>query len=97
MRWTGKIRLVPEKLEEPLHWRKPRMVFVNSMSDLFHEGVPDEYIDEVFAVGCDTGAHVSDSHEETGADAESPPNPRRRGRSYSPVFRASQTVLPPWA
>ncbi len=57
-RWTGKIRLVPEKLEEPLHWRKPRMVFVNSMSDLFHEGVPDEYIDEVFAVMAATPEHT---------------------------------------
>ncbi len=38
------LKLVPEKLEEPLRWKKPRMVFVNSMSDLFHEQVPDEYI-----------------------------------------------------
>jgi protein gp37 len=38
------VRLVPEKLEEPLRWRRPRRVFVNSMSDLFHEAVPDTYI-----------------------------------------------------
>ena len=38
------LRLVPEKLEEPLRWTKPRRIFVNSMSDLFHEGVPDNYI-----------------------------------------------------
>src|SRR3954470_19234605 len=38
------LRLVPEKLEEPLRWRKPRFIFVNSMSDLFHAKVPDEYI-----------------------------------------------------
>ena len=38
------LRLVPEKLPDPLLWRKPRMIFVNSMSDLFHEAVPDEYI-----------------------------------------------------
>ena len=37
-------RLVPEKLDEPLRWRKPKRVFVNSMSDLFHKDVPDEYI-----------------------------------------------------
>ncbi len=37
-RWSGLVRLIPEKLDEPLHWRKPRRVFVNSMSDLFHEG-----------------------------------------------------------
>lgn len=49
-RWNGKIRLVPELLEEPLRWRKPCRVFVNSMSDLFHEAVPDRFISEVFAV-----------------------------------------------
>src|SRR5829696_5210177 len=38
------LRLVPEKLEDPLRWAKPKMIFVNRMSDLFHEGVPDEYI-----------------------------------------------------
>jgi protein gp37 len=38
------LRLVPEKLTEPLHWRSPKMIFVNSMSDLFHERVPDNYI-----------------------------------------------------
>jgi len=48
--FTGDVRLVPERLEEPLSWRKPRMVFVNSMSDLFHEAVPFEFIDRVFAV-----------------------------------------------
>jgi protein gp37 len=48
--WTGRVELIPEKLDEPLHWRKPRRVFVNSMSDLFHEALPDEAIDRVFAV-----------------------------------------------
>lgn len=49
-RWNSMVRLVPEKLEEPLHWTRPRRIFVNSMSDLFHPSVPDEYIDKVFAV-----------------------------------------------
>jgi protein gp37 len=44
------LRLVPHKLEEPLRWVKPRMVFVNSMSDLFHEEVPDEYILRVIGI-----------------------------------------------
>ena len=44
------LRLVPHKLEEPIRWRQPRMIFVNSMSDLFHEGVPDEYIESVCRV-----------------------------------------------
>jgi protein gp37 len=38
------LRLIPEKLTEPLLWSTPRMVFVNSMSDLFQEGVPDDYV-----------------------------------------------------
>src|SRR5688572_4692878 len=38
------LRLVPEKLKEPLRWRTSRMVFVNSMSDLFHRDVPDGFI-----------------------------------------------------
>lgn len=44
------VTLHPEKLDEPLRWRKPRRVFVNSMSDLFHEEVPFEFIAEVFDV-----------------------------------------------
>lgn len=38
------LRLVPEKLAEPLRWRTPRTIFVNSMSDLFHPAIPDDYI-----------------------------------------------------
>ncbi|MBB4042055.1 protein gp37 [Microvirga flocculans] len=49
--WTGKLALAPDDiLLQPLKWKRPRMIFVNSMSDLFHESVPDEWIDEVFAV-----------------------------------------------
>lgn len=44
------LRLVPDKLAEPLRWRTPKMIFVNSMSDLFHEQVPDEYIVNVARV-----------------------------------------------
>jgi protein gp37 len=44
------LRLVPEALELPLSWRKPRLIFVNSMSDLFHADVPFEYIARVFDV-----------------------------------------------
>lgn len=49
-RFTGEVRLLPERLEQPLRWRRPRRVFVNSMSDLFHDSVPDEYIAQVFGV-----------------------------------------------
>lgn len=44
------LRLVPEKLPEPLRWSRPRLVFVNSMSDLFQEGVPESYVRLVFEV-----------------------------------------------
>lgn len=49
-RWTGKVTLAEAKLTQPLRWRKPRRIFVNSLSDLFHPAVPDEWIDRVFAV-----------------------------------------------
>jgi len=44
------LRLVPEKLTEPFSWRSPKLVFVNSMSDLFQEGIPESYIEAVSRV-----------------------------------------------
>ena len=44
------VQLRPDKLDQPLKWKKPRKVFVNSMSDLFHKDIPDQYIAKVFAV-----------------------------------------------
>lgn len=49
-KWTGEIMLVPAHLTDPLRWQRPRRIFVNSMSDLFHPGVSRDYIDRVFAV-----------------------------------------------
>ena len=46
--WTGEVRMIPELLDQPLRWKRPRRIFVNSMSDLFHEKVPDHFIDRVF-------------------------------------------------
>jgi len=48
--WTGHVGLIPEMLDVPLRRKKPTTYFVNSMSDLFHENLPDEAIDRVFAV-----------------------------------------------
>jgi protein gp37 len=48
--YTGDVRTLPDRLVEPLAWKKPRMVFVCSMSDLFHESVPFDFIDRVFEV-----------------------------------------------
>ena len=44
------VQLRPDKLDQPLRWKKPRRIFVNSMSDLFHKEIPDEYVAKVFAV-----------------------------------------------
>jgi protein gp37 len=48
--WSGTARFVPEMLSQPLHWKKPQRIFVNSMSDLFHESLSDEDIISVFNV-----------------------------------------------
>jgi protein gp37 len=48
--WTGKVRLDAAALDIPLRWKKPRMIFVNSMSDLFQDGVPDDFICKVWEV-----------------------------------------------
>jgi protein gp37 len=52
------VRMRPERLEQPLRWGLSRMVFVNSMSDLFHEAIPDAYIAKVFAVMAAADRHV---------------------------------------
>lgn len=44
------LRLWPDRLTAPLSWRRPRRIFVNSMSDLFHEDIPDDFITQIFAV-----------------------------------------------
>jgi len=49
-KWNNKIRIIPEALDDPLRWREPRQVFVNSMSDLFHKQVPLDFIKQVFGV-----------------------------------------------
>ncbi|MFY9561203.1 MAG: phage Gp37/Gp68 family protein [Terriglobales bacterium] len=52
------LRLVPEKLTEPFAWRSPKLVFVNSMSDLFQPGVPDEYVRAVSQVMATANWHT---------------------------------------
>lgn len=49
-KWNGQVDFSEHSLLVPLKWKKPRRIFVNSMSDLFHENVPDEWIDKIFAV-----------------------------------------------
>lgn len=60
--WYGReftnVRYHHERLEQPLRWRKPRRIFVNSMSDLFHPDVPDSFLDHVFAVMAHCPDHI---------------------------------------
>lgn len=56
--WTGKVELVESMLDVPLRWKKGRRIFVDSMSDLMHENLPDEAIDRVFQVIQRTPQHV---------------------------------------
>ena len=61
--WTGEnvkenVQLKPHRLKEPYKYKEPSRVFVNSMSDLYHPQIPDDYIAEVFAVMCDLPQHT---------------------------------------
>jgi len=52
------LTLHPDVLERPLRWRRPRRIFVNSMSDLFHEQIPPDFVQRAFAVMADASQHV---------------------------------------
>lgn len=52
------LKLWPRRLEAPYQWKRPRLVFVNSMSDLFHEDIPEDFIRQVFAVMADVPRHT---------------------------------------
>lgn len=56
--WSGKVLLQPERLADPLKWRKPRRVFVCSQADLFHDAVPFEFIAAVFGVMASSRQHT---------------------------------------
>jgi protein gp37 len=57
-RWTGKIAVAEDALDQPLHWRSPRRIFVNSMSDLFHDGVSAEALSHIFEVMLECPKHT---------------------------------------
>lgn len=48
--WTGNVKCLPERLDQPLHWKRPSRIFVNSMSDLFHPDVPFEFVKQVWEI-----------------------------------------------
>jgi protein gp37 len=56
--WTGKVTLDERSLEAPASWRKPRKIFVNSMSDLFHADVPEAFVARVWSVMEQTPRHT---------------------------------------
>lgn len=56
--WTGAVNLHDDKLDEPLGWREPRLIFVGSMSDLFHEDVPYEFVARVFTTMAQANQHT---------------------------------------
>jgi protein gp37 len=56
--WTGQIALDRKALEAPKSWRKPRQIFVNSMTDLFHVDVPDGFIEDVWSIMAATPQHT---------------------------------------
>jgi protein gp37 len=52
------LRLWPQRLDQPLRWKRPRVIFVNSMSDLFHEDIPFGYVEKVFGVMSEASQHI---------------------------------------
>jgi protein gp37 len=52
------LRLWPARLEQPLRWRRPRKIFVNSMSDLFHEAIPESFLRDIFDVMVRADHHI---------------------------------------
>ncbi len=56
--WTGKVSIDRRSLGAPQQWRAPRKIFVNSMSDLFHDAVPSAFVDEVWGVMESTPRHT---------------------------------------
>lgn len=56
--WSGEVRFMPDRLDKPIHWRKPRKIFVNALSDLFHQDVPMETVAKICAVMCASDWHI---------------------------------------
>ena len=84
------VQLLEDRLEHPLRWKKPRAVFVNSLSDLFHEEVPQRFLDTVFAVMALSPRHrfmVLTKRHERMRDYAADPDVRER------VDRASERLL----
>lgn len=97
--WTGQVNILDERLTQPMQWRKPLRIFVNSLSDMFHKNVPTEFIQQVFAVMALTPRHTYQMLTKRHA--------RMRALLNDPVFRLGVLVwtarlqddkhpMPPW-
>lgn len=58
LNWTGRVNVIPERLEIPLRWKRPKRIFVNSMSDLFHEAVSEGQIAQIFGTMARADSHI---------------------------------------
>jgi protein gp37 len=94
--WTGKVELIESKLTEPMRWKKARRVFVNSMSDLFHENLPDEAIDRVFAVMAQCPQHTFQILTKRAERMRKWFDPRRWENIRVAAAIRTKTVQPEW-
>jgi protein gp37 len=96
--WTGRIGVAPDHIfTAPLRWRAPRTVFVNSMSDLFHEDVPDAVIDRVFAVMAMSPQHTFQVLTKRSARMREYMSAHARNGDFQPMMRiieAARAIRP---
>jgi len=93
--WTGEVRMNEKALLEPLKWKRPRMIFVCAHGDLFHESVPDAWIDKVFAVMALCPQHTFQVLTKRSArmlefftgHRRAPPDYEKRVPGHTPVMR----------
>ncbi|WP_028029916.1 phage Gp37/Gp68 family protein [Gemmobacter nectariphilus] len=83
-KWTGEVRFNEQWLDQPLRWTRPRMIFVCAHGDLFHEAVPDEWIDQVFAIMADCPQHTFQVLTKRPERMASYLTTRRAGKSLQP-------------
>ncbi len=91
------LTLLPERFNDPIKRKKPTVYFVNSMSDLFHERVPDAYIDKVFGSYCtNTAPYISNTYQtsRSGWRAISGSVQCRRMRGLESLSRTGSTAFP---
>jgi protein gp37 len=84
--WTGRVELIESALDQPLHWRKPKVIFVASMSDVFHDSLTDHERDRIFA-----GTYLADQHTYLSL-TKRPENQRRYVSDPSTPFRIQRAI-----